>query len=69
MITEYAWVIEGVWWDSVPVYWDGYGECSFDKDHQRAIRFARKDDAERVLRYIIRPSANALYKVVEHGWG
>lgn len=64
MTNELGWVIESVK-DGQVVYWDGHGTFSFSPDHMEAVRFARKQDAERVI-------PNVCYfqpiKVTEHMW-
>lgn len=45
---ETAWLIEHRGTGHAPTYWAGGKEFTFD--HLRAIRFARKEDAEQVMR-------------------
>ena len=63
---NFAWVIEGAWSEtSVPMYWTGF--TLFSEDHERAIRFARKEDAERVFEQI--PGLSSMnVRFCEHGW-
>ena len=64
--TEYAWVIErGDSSLNRPVYFTGGSIFQWEVDHEKAIRFSRREDAERL--------ANGAYgelptRVVEHGW-
>ena len=61
-----AWLIELN--ASIPTYWDGRGNETFHYNHNEAIRFARQEDAERVLLWIIHAKLRAECKVVEHAW-
>lgn len=67
---EYGWVIEH---HRSPVhspeYWVGNG---WDRDHLRAIRFARKDDAQRSLDGFDEDDplpGEQPHRIAEHGWG
>ena len=66
MATEFAWVIEGAWSPtSRPMYWRGF--TLFSEDIEMAIRFARKEDAERVFNQI--PAlCDMNVRICEHGW-
>lgn len=68
--TEYAWLIElkpHAFTSPEPKYWgiDAEGELDWTKDHMAAIRFARKQDAQAIIKYYGWTEADA----VEHGWG
>ncbi len=65
MTDESGWVIESVNKLGQIVYWDGHGTFSFSPDHLEAVRFARKQDAERVFPTIcyFQP-----IKIAEHLW-
>ena len=67
MATETGWLIEfSQRVSSTPTYYgqtdDGLGQIT---DHLKAVRFARKEDAEMVIADIGWTEASA----VEHGWG
>ena len=63
METEFAWVIErGDTPPSAPAYWTG-GE-GWSQDHMDAVRFARKQDGEKVAYHFRQPNC----RVCEHGW-
>lgn len=79
--TSFGWVIEAGWTPaSAPEYWcgtEGEGDGllhHWNKDSFRAIRFARKIDAERIARCIVdgvseQPLAwQDVTRVVEYGW-
>lgn len=68
MATEFAWVIEmGRSPVSAPEYWAGN---RWSTDHADAIRFARKEDAERTAKgFDDDPAPEADYRFCEHGWG
>lgn len=62
--TEFAWLIEG---DGV--YWDGHhaDRRGFISDVNKAIRFARREDAD-VVKYHLLEAFSFALKVTEHGW-
>lgn len=63
--TEYAWVIErGDSPPSSPTYYTG-GSDGWSQDHLDAIRFSRKQDAERAAYHLRWPNC----RIAEHGWG
>ena len=62
--TEFAWVIEGGD-TSRPHYWDGRALDSFTHDHLEAVRFARREDADRIKFVLLN---NEHLRVCEHGW-
>lgn len=54
---------------SAPEYWAGNG---WDSDHMRAIRYARKLDAERSAAGFDEDDplpAETPHRIAEHGWG
>ena len=59
-MAEFAWLIEG----NGPRYWDGRNLETMVMDHNDAVRFARKQDAERVISWLL----NKELRAVEHGW-
>jgi len=62
-VDEFAWLIErGDLSPARPTYWAGPDHWS--QDHMDAVRFARKEDAERVA---CRLHAG-YHRVCEHGW-
>ena len=61
-MTEFAWLIEFP--GSRPAWWDGRGPDTGVLDASDAVRFARKEDAERVLAWIVTRDGI----VTEHGW-
>ena len=67
-VMESGWVIElGRSQTCEPEYWAGNG---WTKDNLRAIRFARKVDAERVANgFDDDPVPEIPYRIAEHGWG
>lgn len=69
MTTETAWVIEGTG-DGSPTYWDGKDADSpfFTTDHTEAIRFARKEDAERAKYWLLPEVLRGVVASREHGW-
>lgn len=58
---EFAWVIERTVVADV-VYWTG--GSGWSKDHLAAVRFARKEDADRAASYLI----GWTVRITEHGW-
>ena len=67
-MTVYAWLIEAKpSVSTTPTYWgiDSDGEWEFVLDHNKAIRFSRKEDADAFIRYYGWTEVTA----VEHGWG
>lgn len=61
---EFAWVIErGDSQPSAPTYWSGPDQWS--QDHLDAVRFSRKQDAERVACRL----GQGYHRIAEHGWG
>lgn len=67
MITkdEIGWLIEhrpGCTW------WDGRSPEAFTTDPNDCVRFARKEDAERVLTNVIAPHNREACIVTEHMW-
>lgn len=63
MIWEYGWVIELSNTDGI-AYWDGRGGNSWSIDHMDAVRFSRRQDAEKVNQNLVGFGA-----VREHAWG
>lgn len=62
--TQYGWVIEGAWSAAQTIeYWTGGPLWS--QDHMNAIRFARREDADRAA-FMMLDGMNV--RVVEHGW-
>ncbi len=61
---EFAWLIE---WTGLAggLYWDGAGPTSFTADVNKAVRFTRKEDAERVINAFLPGSR---IEAREHGW-
>ena len=61
--TESGWLIEFT--GGAPSWWDGRGPDTGMFDANEAVRFARREDAERVLYWIVtrRPAI-----VTEHLW-
>ena len=60
-----GWVIE-----RYGCYWDGRGRDTFvsSRFHLEAVRFARKQDAERVLEWSINEALRTACAVIEHVW-
>jgi hypothetical protein len=70
-MTQYAWVIEeGATQPCTPSYWCGVD--GFSDDHNDAVRFARKQDAEAVAAYLEKEGPRFVGhvppRVAEHGW-
>lgn len=62
---QFAWVIErGDSEVSAPKYWTG---SAWSSDNLKAIRFVRRDDAERVRLFALE-TATPRHRVCEHGW-
>jgi hypothetical protein len=59
-LSETAWLIEA---DTPPVYWKGTVVLTPNADE--AIRFARREDAERTIKALLLP---AVFHAVEHSW-
>ncbi len=68
MSEEYGWVIEHQRSEPcAPEYWSG--DYDWSPDHMKAIRFARKIDAERVRSTLQMEDCDPdLHRVCEHGW-
>lgn len=62
---EFAWVIEETSLAKVQ-YWTGRGAHDWSFNHEDAMRFARKVDAERALGWMV--PARHYTRVAEHGW-
>jgi hypothetical protein len=61
---DFAWVIEGSWSPvSDPAYWAG--SSMWVRDHLKAIRFARKEDADNAAMMMC---AGVNVRICEHGW-
>ena len=69
-MTETGWVIErGDSEPSAPLYWAGHYE--WERDHLKAVRFSRKEDAERVAERerTLDDGGPEYARVCEHSWG
>lgn len=61
---ESGWVIEGAWSEvSAPSYW--CGSSAWSDDHMRALRFARKEDAEQAAFFML---DGMNIRIAEHIW-
>lgn len=61
---NYGWVIEGAWSHiQTPDYW--VGSSAWSQDHDRALRFARKQDAEQAAAMML---DGIRVRICEHGW-
>jgi len=58
-----VWLIEGA-----GVYWCGRSPDDFQNKTEEAVRFARQEDAERVLGWIVPEQMRRLCRTVEHVW-
>jgi len=73
MTVESGWLIETtlggkhVWWAGS--WGEGSPGRGWTEEAIEAVRFSRKEDADSVLRYTIRPSLNSNMFVSEHQWG
>ena len=66
MIEETGWVIEhGRSQQSDPEYWAATG---FVRDNSKAIRFARKEDAERVANCLGGGFPKGYHRIADHMW-
>jgi hypothetical protein len=72
-VTTFAWVIERI--DSppgAPIYFTGRRHAALQwsdpGDHSQACRFARKEDAERIMGFAGFYPPNPVHRVCEHGW-
>lgn len=64
MTDEAAWVIEGAWSEtSRPDYW--VGSSAWSTDHMKALRFARKRDAQQAADLML---DGINYRICEHVW-
>lgn len=63
-MTEFAWLIEA---GDPPHYWDGRGPDTGTLNAFEAVRFARKEDAEKVRCWIVKGGEH--WKSIEHGFG
>ena len=61
---RFAWLIEG----APGTYWIGRGRAEFGRDIQEAVQFARQEDAERVLYWLVPNAVSAVCRAVEHGF-
>ncbi len=64
---QVAWVIE----TGAGTYWAGREHDDFTEDHNDAVRFARRDDAERVRCWLIQSRNKSLSlacRASEHVW-
>jgi hypothetical protein len=63
-VNELGWVIEGAWSPpSTPEYWAG--SSAWTSDHMKALRFARREDAEQAA-YLMCTGLNV--RICEHAW-
>lgn len=63
-MSEYGWVIEGAWSHvQSPDYW--VGSSAWSQDHNRALRFARKQDAEQAASMML---DGVRVRICEHAW-
>ena len=61
---NYGWVIEGAWSHvQSPDYW--VGSSAWSQDHNRALRFARKQDAEQAAAMML---DGIRVRICEHVW-
>ena len=61
---RFAWLIEG----APGTYWIGRGSAEFGRDIVDAVQFARLEDGERVLHWLVPHAVSAVCRVVEHGF-
>ena len=63
-MSEYGWVIEGAWSHvQTPDYW--VGSSAWRPDHNRALRFVRKQDAEQAASMML---DGLRVRICEHAW-
>lgn len=63
-MNETGWVIEGAWSHvQSPDYW--VGSSAWSQDHNRALRFARKQDAEQAAALML---DGIRVRICEHMW-
>lgn len=62
---EIGWLIE-LHFGSAHVYWNGRAVRGWTSDHKNAVRFSRREDADRVLGCLLDGDPRCV--VVEHGW-
>lgn len=63
-MSDYGWVIEGAWSHvQSPDYW--VGSSAWSQDHNRALRFARKQDAEQAAAMML---DGVKVRICEHAW-
>lgn len=65
--TETAWLIES----GSRTYWSGHSATNFTTDNSEACRFSRREDAERVIFWLIaaaNPELSKALRASEHVW-
>ena len=72
-MVQFAWLIELPRDTGRTTWWDGRDVDTFTSDANDAVRFARREDAERVASWLVRrdhqPRAGlGRVIVLEHGW-
>lgn len=65
MAAERGWLIgkcnEHVWWTGSHI-------VPWSHNAHDAVRFSRREDAQRVLKFIIEEEHHTMYDVTEHSW-
>ena len=64
-MSEFAWLVEHA---RAPQYWIGVSPHTMTYDANKAMRFARKIDAQNAIDWMVSPFLAEDCKPVEHGW-
>ena len=64
--TELGWLIEIS--NAGPIYWSGMSALDFTPLASQACRFARKQDAQKVLHGVVPTNIRERCSVIQHGW-
>lgn len=62
---DFAWLVER---SDQPVYWVGISPSLFTSDHCKAMRFARRIDAQNAIDWMVDPDVADQCAAIEHGW-
>lgn len=63
---ERGWLIEKL---GDHVWWTGSHMAPWSHNADNAVRFSRREDAQRVLKFIIEEQHTTMYDCTEHSWG
>lgn len=66
MSEQFGWLVElGC---SPPKWWAGQNPYYFTTDANEAMRFSRREDAERAIGWLVAPGWREGCRALEHGW-